>query len=439
VRYNKDTDMNSFFKKLVVHILTWEARLVLHRYKPRIIAVTGSVGKTTTKDAIFAALSPHLFVRKSEKSFNSELGVPLTILGLETGWRNPLRWLINIVRGALLVMMHSSYPQWLVLEVGADRPGDIRSIAKWLRPDIAVITGVPDIPVHVEFFSSPEEVVREKRALAEYVQPGGAVILNGDDPRMREIYTAFRGISHTYGFATENDFAASHDEILYEESVPVGVYFRVNHVGSSVPVSVRGALGAPRIYGALAALAVAEVAGVDYVSASHSLAAWAPPPGRMRIIEGIHGSTIIDDTYNSSPVAALSALDTLRSLSTRGKKYALMGDMLELGKYSADAHRGVGARAAQSTDTLITVGFRARAMAEAALDNGLRDEQVLQYEQNESARAGGELKTKIQEGDIILVKGSQSMRMEKAVLELMKEPGRAGELLVRQDEEWLNR
>lgn len=431
--------MNSFFKKLVVQILTWEARLVLKRYKPRVVAVTGSVGKTTTKDAIFAAISPHLFVRKSEKSFNSELGVPLTILGLETGWRNPFIWVLNIVRGLALVLFRTPYPQWLILEVGADRPGDIRSIARWLRPDIAVITGVPEIPVHVEFFSSPEEVVREKRALAEYVQPGGAVILNGDDPRMREIYTAFRGISHTYGFSSENDFAASHDEILYEAGVPTGVYFRVNHVGSSVPVSVRGALGAPRIYGALAALAVAEAVGVDYVSASHSLAAWAPPPGRMRIIEGINGSTLIDDTYNSSPVAALSALDTLHAIATTGKKIALMGDMLELGKYSADAHRGVGARAAQSAHLLITVGFRARAMAEAALDNGLRDEQIRQYEQNESERAGHELKTEVGTGDVILIKGSQSMRMERAVLELMREPQRAAELLVRQDEEWLNR
>lgn len=426
-------------KRFVVIILTWEARLVLRRYKPHIIAVTGSVGKTTTKDAIFAALSPHFFMRKSEKSFNSELGVPLTILGLETGWRNPLAWALNIMRGALIIILGAPYPQWLVLEVGADRPGDIRSIARWLRPDIAVITGVPEVPVHVEYFSSPEEVVREKRALAEYVKPGGAVILNGDDMRMREIYNAFRGVSHTYGFGNDNDYAASHDEVLYEDGTATGMYFRVNHGGSSVPVSVSGALGAPRVYGALAALAVAEEVGVDFVSASTSLTSWTPPPGRMRIVQGLRGSTIIDDTYNSSPVAALSALDTLRSMRTHGRRIAILGDMLELGKYSADAHRSVGARAAQSADLLITVGFRARAIAEAALDNGLRDLNVRSYERHESQRAGRELKEEIQPGDIILVKGSQSMRMERTVLELMAEPAKASELLVRQDAEWLSR
>jgi UDP-N-acetylmuramoyl-tripeptide--D-alanyl-D-alanine ligase len=137
------------FKNIITAILTLEARAVLWRYKPKVIAVTGSVGKTTTKDAIFAVLSPHVHVRKSQKSFNSEIGVPLTILGLESGWRDPLVWLSNIVQGFLLVIIKSDYPSWLVLEVGADRPGDIKNIARWLRPDIAVITAIPEIPVHV--------------------------------------------------------------------------------------------------------------------------------------------------------------------------------------------------------------------------------------------------------------------------------------------------
>ena len=127
--------MNAF-KRIITAILTWEARAVLERYHPKIIAVTGSVGKTTTKDAIFAALSPHVHVRKSEKSFNSDLGVPLAILGLESGWHDPLKWIANIFHGLSLILFENDYPRWLVLEVGADRPGDIRRIARWLRPDI---------------------------------------------------------------------------------------------------------------------------------------------------------------------------------------------------------------------------------------------------------------------------------------------------------------
>ncbi|MBI2030338.1 UDP-N-acetylmuramoyl-tripeptide--D-alanyl-D-alanine ligase [Candidatus Kaiserbacteria bacterium] len=426
-------------KKIVSSILIWEARAVLRRYQPCVIAITGSVGKTTTKDAIFAALSEHLHVRKSEKSFNSEIGVPLTILGLDNAWRNPFKWLWNIIQGLILIARKGDYPQWLILEVGADRPGDIRSIAQWLRPDIVVITSIPEIPVHVEYFDSPEALLREKRALAEYLKPGGKLIINGDDARMQELRSTFHGVTTTYGSAPTNDYSASHEEIIYEDKAPVGIRFRVNHAGNSIPVTVHGALGRPRVYAALAALAAASAAGVDIVSASSGLAAWVPAPGRMRLLPGLRGSIIIDDTYNSSPAAALAALDTLASIQNGGKKIAVLGDMLELGKYSAGAHRTVGERAAQCTDMLATVGFRARAIGEAALDAGMPDINVRKSEQNESVRAGKELEPELQEGDIVLIKGSQSMRMEKTVLEIKAEPEKASELLVRQDPEWLDR
>lgn len=431
--------MLKFLKQVVTRILTMLARLVLAKYKPKIIAITGSVGKTSTKDAVYAALTRDRFIRKSEKSLNSELGVPLTILGCESGWRNPLHWLRNIAHGVSLILFRHTYPEWLVLEVGADRPGDIRSISRWLRPDIAIITGVPDIPVHVEYFDSPEAVAKEKGSMAEYLKPGGKLLLNGDDMRMQQLKGAFRGATLTYGFASEHDFVASHDEILYEAGKPEGMQFRVNVTGSSVPVVIRGALGTPRIYAATAALAVAQIVGIDLVASASALATWEPPTGRMRLLPGVRGSVLIDDTYNSSPIAALAALDTLRALKTSGKKIALMADMMELGKYSADAHRTVGERAAQSADMLITVGFRSRAMGEAALDAGLPESAVREYEQHEAARAGLELEKEIKEGDIILIKGSQSMRMERAVEALLADPLQAGELLVRQDEEWKKR
>ena len=137
-------------KRAIVLVLTWESRLVILRHKPHIIAVIGSVGKTTTKDAIFAAVSSRLHARKSAKSYNSEIGVPLTILGIENAWHNPVLWLWNIVHSLKLLFGMTTYPAWLVLEIGADRPGDIRKVARWLRPDIVVLTGVSEIPVHVE-------------------------------------------------------------------------------------------------------------------------------------------------------------------------------------------------------------------------------------------------------------------------------------------------
>lgn len=431
--------MTALFKKLIVFIITWQARAILARHKPKIIAVTGSVGKTTTKDAIFSTLAEGgLHARKSEKSFNSEIGVPLTILGCENAWSDPFKWVWNIIRGVGAIVS-SSYPAWLVLEVGADRPGDIKRIARWLRPDIAVLTGVPDVPVHVEYFDSPKAVVREKRALVEYLKPGGHVILNGDDQNIRTVRRDFRGASITFGLNADNDFSASHYEVAYENGIPTGIRFRLAHAGSSIPIAVSGALGYPRVYAALAALAAADLAGVESVSAAQGLAVWEPQPGRLRLLKGIKGSTIIDDTYNSSPAAALAALDTLASVRTSGRRVAVLGDMLELGRYSADSHRNLGARAAASADQLITLGFRARAMAEAALDAGMPESAIRQYEQTEAARAGKELESEIGPGDIILVKGSQSMRMERTVEEIMAEPERAGELLVRQEGEWRGR
>ncbi|HVM73721.1 MAG TPA: UDP-N-acetylmuramoyl-tripeptide--D-alanyl-D-alanine ligase [Candidatus Paceibacterota bacterium] len=424
------------FKKIIIVILTLEARAALSRYSPKIIAVTGSVGKTTTKDAIFASLSPYLHIRKSDKSFNSDIGVPLAILGLENGWHNPFVWILNIIRGFVVAVGGSEYPQWLVLEVGADRPGDIRRIARWLRPDVAVITAVPETPVHVEFFDSPKAVLREKQTLAEHLKPGGKLVINGDDPHLSDLHTDFRGRTITFGIDEHNDFFASHQLIVYENGKPVGTHFRANHAGSSVPVEILGTLGIPRVYAALAAFAVSNTVGVDLVSASKGLSSWSPPPGRMRLIAGVRGSLIIDDTYNSSPAAALAALDTLRAVTTSGRKIAILGDMLELGKYANDAHKEVGTRAAACADMLITVGFRARLMAEAALDAGMSDESVRSYEQGESDRAGLELEKELQHGDIVLVKGSQSIRMERAVLSLMAETGRAAELLVRQESEW---
>lgn len=430
-----------FLKKIVVFVLTLEAKLVLAHYKPKIIAITGSVGKTTTKDAVYTVLAEHLYVRRSEKSFNSELGVPLTILGLENAWKNPLRWIWNIMRGALLLLGRASYPEWLVLEVGADRPGDIRRVAQWLKPDVVVITGVSEIPVHVEYFSSPEEVAQEKRTLAEHMKADGTLILNGDDTRMAQMCAEYQERAITYGMGKQNNFHASHFVVSYEKKKPAGIRFRVNHEDAALPLSLRDTLGKARAYAALAACVVAHRAGVPGSSVAEQLGRWEPTPGRMRIIPGIHGSTIIDDTYNSSPAAVLNALDTLKDLkksSDQSRKIVVLGDMLELGKYAADAHRSVGARVASfNFDMLITVGFRSRATGEAALDAGMHDMQVREYEQNESRRAGHELAREIKEGDIVLVKGSQSLRMERTVEELMEESERAFELLVRQEPEWL--
>lgn len=428
--------MHSLMRTIVVAILTFEAKLVLRRFQPKIVAITGSAGKTTTKDAVFAVLSDGRHVRKSEKSYNSELGVPLTILGLESGWGSAWRWFVNVVHGAWAVVGTDPYPKWLVLEVGADRPGDIRAIARWLRPHIAVITSIPDIPVHVEFFNSPQALANEKKRLAEYLRHDGILVINGDDVHTKNILKEHESQAVSFGFEGQNAFVAHDMGIQYEEKKPVGMHFYSEHSGSRHEVTLLGALGKPRVYSALAALAVAEAAGVPQEAAVDALRTWEPPPGRMRIIAGIKDSVIIDDTYNSSPAAAHAALDMLKEIKGYKKKIAIFGDMMELGRFSKEAHIAVGKHAAEAAHMLCTVGLRSRAMAETALDNGLPETNVRQYEQGESARAGKDLEPILDKTALVLIKGSQSMRMEKAVEEIMAEPARAEELLVRQDADW---
>ncbi len=429
--------MYRVLRAIVVAILTWEAKLVLKRRNPKIIAVTGNAGKTSSKDAIFAVLShAGLSVRKSEKSYNSEFGVPLTILGLESGWGSPWRWVVNLVQGLITALGNDPYPAWLVVEVGADRPGDINRIARWLRPHIVVITSIPSIPVHVEYFDSPHALAQEKRRLAEHMRPDGLLIINGDDEYTKKIHAEFADSAVTFGFEGQNAFVARDAGIQYEEKKPIGMHFYCEHSNARISVSIPGALGKPRVYSALCALAVAEAASIALETAGEALAHFAPPPGRMRLLEGIRGSIIIDDTYNASPAATLSALETLKEIKGVKKRIAVLGDMLELGRFSKIAHTEAGEVARKTTDLLVTVGFRAKAIGEVALNNGMPETHIRSYEHYESARAGKELEPELKEGVVVLVKGSQGIRMEKTVFEIMAEPERAGELLVRMDKDW---
>jgi len=185
--------MKASFRLIVTVILIAEASLLLRRHKPRIIAVSGSVGKTTTKDAIFAAIKNNVYARKSDKSFNSEIGVPLTVLGLPNAWNNPFFWFRNLVEGFFLACFSRSYPEVLILETGIDRPGDMEKLAHWLKPDIVVLTRLPEVPVHVEYFPSPTAVIDEKMKIVQALQPDGVFIYNSDDilieGRLPEILT----------------------------------------------------------------------------------------------------------------------------------------------------------------------------------------------------------------------------------------------------------
>ncbi len=437
--------MKSLFKKAIVFIITLQARAVLRKYKPKIVAVTGSVGKTSAKDAIYEVLSRDARVRKSEKSFNSEVGLPLTILGVPNAWSNPFRWLHNIIDGLFLILFTVDYPEWLILEVGADRPGDIRSLVAWLPVNVAVITRLPEVPVHVEFFDSAEAIIEEKAALIDALRPGGVLALFADDPRTLNLQHRLPAPDAriiTFGFSPSAEVRGEHLTLLREEGPgtpgwPVGMSATISAGGVSVPLTIIGAVGAHAFLPALAAAAVGLSLHKPLQETVGALKSYDPPPGRMRLVRGVKDTLIIDDTYNASPAATMAALDTLALVAPKGRRIAAIGDMLELGRQSVEEHRKIGAYAVKTADLLVTVGFRARDIAQGALDAGMSDGSILQYE--DSGKAGDELQNLIKAGDCILIKGSQSTRMERMVEGIMAEPERAEKLLVRQDAEWKRR
>ena len=425
--------MKEFFKKIVVSILTLEAQVILRKYHPRVIAITGSVGKTTAKDAIYTALGGGPDIRKNEKSLNSELGVPLTIIGSVSAWGSAMGWLRIISKGFGLMFGGKPYPKTLIMETGADHPGDIHRIARWLMPDIAVLTGVA--PVHIAFFDSIDSIFKEKQQLAKHLRTGGWLALNADDERVR---TLVNGSENVLPYGIEHGaLRASNIQTVFAGNKPTGIRFDVRH-GAETPVvlELNGVISNAQVLSTLAACAVGIAEGMSLTTISENLKKHTPTPGRMRILDGMNGSVIIDDSYNSSPAAALLALDTLKQLPA-GRRIAALGDMRELGSHSKEAHEVVGKRAAEIADMLITVGEESKVLADAAR-KARPNLAIKSYGYGESAKAGAELASELRAGDIVLVKGSQNMiRMEHFTKSIMADSAQAKFLLVRQDPEWL--
>lgn len=409
--------------------------LILKKYKPRIVAITGSVGKTSTKEAIFAVLKPYFRVRKNEKNYNNEIGVPLTIIGGVNAKRNVFLWFWNYLKALLLILLPFKYPQILVLEMGADKPGDIRYLTNFVKPEISVVTAVGEIPVHVEFYAGPEAVAREKGILLEVLPINGWAILNYDDMTVFDMRERTEAHVLTYGFGEGAKILATNYEIEPPDYFSAGgTNFKISYDGSFVPIRLSGRFGKQNVYAALAAAAVGVALDLNLIEISEALENWEASPGRMRMLKGVKGTWIIDDTYNASPMAMRAALETLRDLgkpteqTPARRRIAVLGDMLELGKFTIEAHEAAGQYAKECADLLFTVGIRGKLIAEEAIISGMSKDNVFSF--NFSDEVGEFLENKIKEGDLILVKGSRSMWMEKIVHHIMAEPEKAKKLLV---------
>lgn len=424
-------------KKLIQNAISNKARKLLVQHKPLIIAVTGSVGKTSARNAIASVLSAKFRVGTTIKNYNNEFGVPLTILGAQSPGKSIIGWL------KILCSSPKTMPDVFVLEYGIDRPGDMKHLCNIAAPDIAVMTRISH--VHAEHFRSIEELAEEKAVLLEHAKQ--LVVLNADDPRV----LGMEGHAHvpilTYGFSSAAQIHASNYHLQTREdfSFEPGEHFSTitadvtTQDTDQLTFELKNLLGQHSVSALLPAIAIAKHLGLTREQILEKLPTTQFEPGRMNPIPGIKGSLIIDSSYNAAPASMSSALDVLAEFQPveGARRIAVLGHMAELGQYAQQEHRMIGLKVGEiGVDLLLTIGELARDIRRGAIEAGIAQEGTQHFDS--PTQAGRWLDGEIRKGDIVLVKGSQSARTEKVVKDIMAEPLRASELLVRQTEYWLN-
>ncbi|MBI4214191.1 MAG: UDP-N-acetylmuramoyl-tripeptide--D-alanyl-D-alanine ligase [Chloroflexi bacterium] len=366
--------------------LTSLARAWRQQQRAAVVGVTGSVGKTTTKEVISALLMQRLGVLRSEANLNTDLGLAISLMDLD--------------------VMHDV----AVLEMAMHDLGEIRDLARMARPEIGVVTNV--LPSHLERLGTIERIAQAKRELVEALPPQGLAILNADDERVCVMTGWCQGHTILIGTSPAADLRAANVRGLG----PGGTECEFEYEGRRRRAQLQ-LRGSHSIYPAMAAIACAMQFGFDFDEAVDGLALVAPGP-RLSVIPAQRGITIIDDAYNASPASTIAALDFLQQFD--GRRVAVLGDMLELGAYEEEGHRTVGRRAVSVASWLLVVGRRARLIGEEAVSHGLPETEVEYFD--ECSQVIERLRRALRPGDCVLVKGSHAMQLETVVSALQRLP-----------------
>ena len=423
--------MKLFFRHLIAKSLEQAViRLVRANPELKIVAVGGSVGKTSTKLAVASVLAQKYRVMVQEGNYNSEIGLPLMVFGLTIPavLFNPFAWIKRLIQVERQIRRDYPYDV-LVLEVGTDRPGEIAHFMTYLKPNIGVLTAVT--PEHMENFVDLDAVAAEEMALAANSK---VMVVNQDDVARtyRTKYLKNHPKVVTYGLALESDYSAKIKDVDLTGGTDC-VLLKNGH--ATIVGLTANVYGAPAFKALVAAYAVGDLLEVPREALEKGLQTVVPVAGRMRIFTGLNGSTIIDDTYNSSPDAVAAAIVALQNVPTAGRRIAVMGSMNELGPDSPRYHAVAGAVCA-GVDMLVTIGELANIyLGPAAVKAGLDPSN---FKPADSPYAAGEfLKLLLQPGDVLLAKGSQNgVFAEETVKLLLADPVDAVGL-VRQSPTWL--
>ena len=391
------------------------ARFILQRWHPTVIAVTGSTGKTTTKEAIAAVLSSNFATFKSWQNYNDLLGLPLSLGRLE------------------------EHHEYAVLELSCDHPGEISDLCRITHPQIGVLTNIS--PTQLQYFGTVEQLAVELGELLTALPEEGLAIVNGDDELIRPLMARSVAPITTFTPSTVQDV-----QVAWALSCVLVEASNDTHNERRVPLS-SGLLGKHYVTTMLVAYYVGRQCGLKDEEIQQALARVRTLPGRLFPLPGPNFTTLLDDTHNANPASMIAGLETLKELPTgTGYRIAVLSDMLRLGDYEEEAHRIVGQKAAHCVDYLITRGEQAAFLAEAAQAAGLAAQRIIITSTHEdaarAARSIIEMPGKNLQGTdqqtkaIVLIKGSEETRMERVTEMLMAEPARAPELLVRQTPGW---
>ncbi len=356
------------------------ARSIRERQPFTLIAVTGSAGKTTTKEMIAALVGTERRTFKSRGNFNNLIGCPLCI--------------DNTPDDAEVV----------VSEMGMNHKGEIALLAGLTHPDVGVYTNIG--PVHIEFFGTVEKIAEAKRELLENVKPGGTIVVNNDDEHVVRISEGFAGTKVTYGIDHDAMFRA---EDLHERGL-LGTTFTMRGFPMELALP-----GRHNVENFLAAVATARAVGVSWDGIGRGMKELKPAYHRG-VIVNVDGATIYDDTYNSNPYALSRALKLLEKADARGRRIAVIGDMLELGERELDYHAEAGRSVPKSIDIVVGVGKRSRALLDGAKQAGFTDDRLHHFD--DAAGAAEFLKTFIKDGDLVLIKASRGIGLDRIVTQL---------------------
>ncbi len=359
------------------------ARERRRRYRIPVVALTGSNGKTTTKEMISACLETTFPILKTRENLNNLIGLPLTLLNL------------------------TEKERVVILEMGMNVPGEIRRLTEIAEPDVGLITNIQI--VHLEGVGSLERVREEKGELFRRMRRDGTILVNQNDPHVIDLASEFSGQKITFGVEKSADVMAKEIRLRGAE----GTSFKLILEGEEIEVNLP-LLGRHFVPNALSAIAVASLFGIEVKKAKEALERFRPFPMRMEIIHLEGGKTLINDAYNANPRSMELALETLAEIKGKGRAIAVLGDMLELGDFTEEAHRQIGEKVEElSIDLLLTMGEKAPLVVESAVRHGFEPKRTRVMESHSEAISI--LKEVAQEGDWILIKGSRRMAMEKIV------------------------